>query len=84
MIQSINFMGREECLTGPVKKVQKNVTSYVADSAILPELKKKAPIMTEDANYVTKLNEAYKAAHAPYLEKPVKTESQIVMDGQIL
>lgn len=84
MIQSINFMGREECLTGPIKKAQKNVTNYVADSAILPELKKKAPVISEEVNYSAKLNDAYKAAHAPYIDKPAQAESHIVMEGQLL
>ena len=85
MIQGINFMGREECLTGPIKKAKNTVTNYVAESSVMPELASKAStVAKEEANYATKLNEAYRAARAPYLETPAKNDSHIVMDGQII
>lgn len=82
MINKITFTGREECLTVPVKKAQKPVVDYISDGAVLPELAKKVKASAEEISSA-KLNEAYRAAHAPYLEVPVaKAADDIVMDGQ--
>lgn len=85
MINSVNFMGREGYLTTPAKNTEKKVANYVAESSILPKLNTKTQVIDNEANYTAKLNEAYKAAHAPYLEeKPLAEESSVVMDGQLL
>lgn len=68
MINKISFQGREECLTGAVKKAKTPAVEYITESTILPELatnvKKKVP--------ADKLAEAYRAAHAPYTESKVE------------
>lgn len=82
MINKISFTGREECLTGPIKKAQKPVVDYIADGAVLPEIAQKVKASAEDISSA-KLNEAYRAAHAPYLEVSTpKVADEIVMDGQ--
>ena len=83
MINKISFTGREECLTGPViKKAQKVAVDYIPDGAVLPELAQKVQISAEEISSA-KLNEAYKAAHAPYLDVvPPKLADDFIMDGQ--
>lgn len=87
MIQSINFMGREEYLTKPAKKIANKTQEYVGDSSIIKNTTEKA-IDTTKLNAereLAEINLAYRAAHAPYLDKPqLAKESPVVMDGQIL
>lgn len=82
MINKISFTGREECLTGSIKKAKKPVVNYFSDSTILPELKTKVNASAEEISS-KKLNEAYKAAHAPYIDAPAsKTKNEFIMPGQ--
>lgn len=68
MIQSINFMGREECLTKPAKKIVDKTHEYLGAGSIIDNTAEKVvdnskKIAEEQA---AKLNEAVKAKYAPF------------------
>ena len=82
MIHSINFMGREECLTKPAKKIVDKTHEYLRPDSIIE--KDAATIINESKKVVeeqaaklkdvvetqkTSLTEAVKANHAPYIVK---------------
>lgn len=67
MINKVSFQGREECLTGAVKKAKAPAVEYITESSILPELAAKV----KNEVPADKLAEAYRAAHVPYTEPKV-------------
>ena len=86
MFNNVNFTGRETLLTAPIKKIAQPVEEFVADGAILKDTAEKVTntvekIATEEA---AKLNEAYRAAHAPYTVKKAVPEAEIFEQAYIL
>lgn len=78
MINNVNFMGREECLTAPLKKIQQPAEEFIAESTVLKDTAAKVTNTIENLakEEAAKLNEAYKAAHAPFLTKKAPTEAE--------
>lgn len=83
MINKVSFMGRETCLTNTIKKAAKPAEDFVADGAVLKETAVKAVDKAETIakEEVAKLNEAYKAAHAPFILKKNATVAEEFEDS---
>ena len=64
---NVNFMGREECLTKPAKKIVDKTPEYLGAGSIIENTAKvvdnSKKIAEEEA---AKLNEAVKAKYAPF------------------
>ena len=77
MTISVNFMGREACLTNGIKNATK-ATEFFAPREPIGNL---TNVVSETEKLakeeVAKLNEAYKAAHAPYITPKQPTEAEI-------
>ena len=69
MINKVSFMGREACLTGSLKKAAPKVEEFIGDGAILKDAANKAETLAKET---VAIGEAYKAAHAPFLEKATR------------
>ena len=78
MIQNVSFKGREECLTAPLKKLKQPAEEFIAESTLIKDSAAKITNTVENLakEEAAKLNEAYKAAHAPFLTKKLPTEAE--------
>lgn len=86
MIQNVNFMGREECLTKPAKKVIDKTHEYLGAGAIIEDTGFKvldSTIGKVDAQ-AAKINEAVKAKYAPFtIPNNVAETEQLAKDWAI-
>lgn len=85
MIDSINFMGREGCLTKPARKVADKTHEYFQETSVIGDIPTEITntVKSNEEKELADINLAYRAAHAPFLEKPSAEEEFLyVMDGQ--
>ena len=88
MIQSVNFMGREECLTKPAKKVIDKTHEYLGAGAIIENTAKKAvdTSKTVAEKQAAELNAAVRAKYAPFTmttDTVAKENEQLARDWAI-
>ena len=67
MIHNVSFMGREEYLTKPAKKVVDKTHEYLGASSIIEDTAPKAKQVVE--NGTKDINEAFRAKYAPFTIK---------------
>lgn len=86
MINKVSFAGREGLLTENLREMaqKKPATSYISESSVLPQLEEGVQAVKDISS--EKLNEAYRAAHAPFLKTTEKevAANEFILDGQQL